>query len=845
MAYGRKEKQFLDALGALFTGAQVEGESGFINLMRIKNRYYENVLPSLLKSVADFADDANFREELFDKLYEFFSRYFCESGSVYFRHIPAFYPARERVYGDGNDMELVWKTRDLYYVKSDYLINSMPVVWHARDGVHRFYFDAGTLEGKQNNERRNFVFEYAGKRMEPAKEVPDLLCKVAVLKVSYAKNGNKTNIEELIKAAVKDEIHLKEENLLHAFAVFRRQTEADFFIHKDAGAFLREQFDIWMYQYMFREESDFDEMRIRQLRQLRDVADNIIEFIAQFENELVRVWQKPKFARNVNYVLTLGKLTAAILQKVAKHKGAAAQTKEWRELKLVGDSFTFADIVKNGALKMPAKKANGVHKNLPLDTRHFKDMETDILACLGNLDESLDGEMIKSDNWQALNTVRDKYRGRIKCIYIDPPFNLDSSDQFDYRTNYKDANWATMLENRLMLARDFLAEDGAIFVRCDYNGNWIVRCLLDKVFGRDNFKNEISLSRGSTPKGEFNKMETGYDTMYFYARHFESCAFRAPKIKRENRNWQEMHLPSERSEDKLRFRFFNGEKRYPPKGRHWALCQEAINERLQNGNARINPDREYIDTEGNKVVGMPEALQSEFQRKDANWTDIVGYSSTISHMLGKVFSTENAELLLARVIDSAAAQDNICLDFFSGSGTTQAVAQKLGRKWLGVEMGEHFDTVIIPRLKKVLAGHQSGISKETEYQGGGAFKYYALEQYEETLKTMRYQDGELIDADLQKSPFSQYVFMTDAKQTYAVSATGKDKKAKLNLSALYKDINLAETIANAIGSPLRRRTSDTAVYANGETQKIVPDTMTESEKADLIKRLRPYLWWGE
>ena len=109
---------------------------------------------------------------------------------------------------------------------------------------------------------------------------------------------------------------------------------------------------------------------------------------------------------------------------------------------------------------------------------------------MGDLDTALDGELVHSENYQALNTLLPKYKERVKCIYIDPPFNLDGSDRFDYRTNYKDSCWATMLENRLRLAKIHLSDDGAIFVRCDYNGNWIVRCLLENIY-KGNFMNEV------------------------------------------------------------------------------------------------------------------------------------------------------------------------------------------------------------------------------------------------------------------------------------------------------------------------------------------------------------------
>ena len=160
-----KENRFLEALQALFTGAEVEGESGFINLMRIKQEYFKSIRPKLMEEIdARTEKDTAFREELFDKLYTFFSRYFCESGSIYFRHLPAFSKIYERVYTGDEDVALSWKTRMLYYVKSDILVRSMPVKLEDRENPSRkrlFYFDASQIEHKRNNEQREFVFEFA------------------------------------------------------------------------------------------------------------------------------------------------------------------------------------------------------------------------------------------------------------------------------------------------------------------------------------------------------------------------------------------------------------------------------------------------------------------------------------------------------------------------------------------------------------------------------------------------------------------------------------------------------------------------------------------------------------
>lgn len=168
---------------------------------------------------------------------------------------------------------------------------------------------------------------------------------------------------------------------------------------------------------------------------------------------------------------------------------------------------------------------------MPIDTKYFKDLELDILDLFDNLDEVLDGRLIHSENYQALNTLLPKYKEKVQTIYIDPPFNLDSSDQFMYRTNYKDASWATLLENRIRLAREWLEDSGSIFVRFDYNGNWIVRPLLNDIFGEENFRNEIIINRSFRPTEEINRYHTSHDTLYFFSKS-ESYFFKAA-VKKE------------------------------------------------------------------------------------------------------------------------------------------------------------------------------------------------------------------------------------------------------------------------------------------------------------------------
>ena len=815
---GKHEKQFMDALSALFTGADVEGDSGFVNLMQIKKQHFDAVRDSLSEKIQQVAPEGDpFREELFDKLHHFFSRHFCEgSGSVYFRDLRAADRIYDRVFADGCDVALAWKTRNLFYVKSDRVIKSIPVEFtNDRGIVCRFFFNADNTQSRRANERREFVFTLAG-----VKNTGDGQPR-AEFSVEYSERARTTKIPDILaqlKESGGQTAAYREEDLQRAFSVFRRQSETDFFIHQNAGEFLREQLHLWTAQYLFTDKTKFTEKRVRQLKGLREVADDIIEFIAQFEDELARVWRKPKFVLRANYVVTLDRLQTALPRILKCAKGVKAQTAEWRELELVPDGFNMRDLLKS----LPPQ-----FRFLPLDTRHFKEAEGEILNALGDLDSALDGELIRGDNWQALNTIREKYKGKVKCIYIDPPFNLASSDQFDYRTNYKDACWATMLENRLTLARDFLADDGGIFVRCDYNGNWIVRCLMDCIFGADNMRNEIIVKRTRTLKGESKRFATSQDSLFLYSKNLPEFKFFGYRIlKPENEwRWVDMHLPGSRKDEELLYRNFFGKRIKAPNGRRWTLGQDALDNAISKGLVKMDED-----------TGEPKFL-TKYETLGTDWMDISGYAKHWN------FTTENSEPLLERCSSSISRAGDLCIDFFAGSGTTLAVAQKLGRKWVGVEMGAHFDTVILPRMKKVLFGAQSGISGETDYAGGGAFMYCEMEQYEDTLRGMSYKGSSPVLVDGRRGIGGQYVFLSDEKLSGVASLSGGD--LSLDLGRLPSGLSLAETLANARGSFLRKFEGGRAILSDGSEWKLNAEEMTEEEKTDFLRVLRPYLWWGE
>ncbi len=797
-----KEQKFYKALQDVFIGAKIEGEGGFVNLMRIKSNYYRKIEDILKKDIEmALKSHSKFKDELFDKLYSFFNRYFTESGSIYFNSTPFHNNIYEKVYTDEKDVILFWKTQMLYYVKTDRIFRSLPVEF---DGF-KFYFDASKIEAKKANEKRSLVFELSKVREDGT----------IIFGVQYSERGAKTKQDEILKAIKRKGIAITEEQLERAFRVFEKQSEVDFFINKNAKAFLREQFKLWSYQYFWEGAKEWGADRVNQLQILKDIAFKIIDFISQFEDELVKIWNKPKFVKNSNYVITIDRIKdKKLVEKIKKHKNFSKQIKEWKELGIDKDN-----------------------PKAPIDTKYFKDLKLEILGQFNDLDKSLDGWLIKSENYQALNTILPKFKEKVQTIYIDPPFNLDSSDQFLYRTNYKDANWATLLENRLKLAEDILDKKGSLFVRCDYNGNWIVRCLMNQIFGEENFRNEIVINKSIRIKTEGTKFPTWHDSFYFYSKNNKNQFFKHVTKQRKGEEWRSIDTEGESWEvirkDLLNL-FSKKNVKINEKGNYITKARIILGKEVLPREGRRFPSQKTIEElEEQRRIRLndnnnPQMLKpSEIYLTD-NWSDIYGYASKWD------FSTENSELGIKRSIESTSKNDDLIFDFFLGSGATTAVAHKLGRKWIGVEMGEHFYSIVLPRMKKVLAYDKSGISKEVkEYQGGGFFKYYELEQYEEALSNCKYEESDLFNLP-SKTPYQEYVFMKDEKMLKALEIDYKKEKVKVNLSKLYPNIDIAETLSNLTGKWIKKVNDAEIEFEDG----------TKINVKDLdYKLIKPLIWW--
>ncbi len=798
------EAQFYEVLENLFIGVKIEDQpqslldpnaravkNGMINLMKAKSQYYQNKKQELEKLINLKCQNNNdFKEELFDKLYSFFKRYFSANGGIYFNDTPLY----DSLYTKSDyekcslkkDTALFYKTKDLYYVKSETIYKDFAF---ELEGI-LFNFDASSLESKKNNEKTDLVFHL---------ENIDQEANTLNFKVTLSSKGTQTKISEILKECSNQGVKLNEEVLKKALVKFKRQGELDFFIHKNALGFLKEQLDLYLFEYLFKEISVFTKERLDEINTIKEVALEVIVLVSEFENELCKIWNKPRFVMNSHFIVSLDKLKAKNydLNKITNHPNYPKQVKEWQDLNLK----TTDNLLEN--------------EYLPLDTIYFKDLEEEIKNQFN--ENEINGTLIKSENYQALNSLKNRYKETMDCIYIDPPFNTGSD--FAYIDRFQDSTWLSLMHNRLELAHNLLSSQGSFYLHLDNNANYLGRILLNDIFGKENFRNEIIWRRKQATSYGDKYFGIVNDTIFLYSKTDKNIFHTIKSLDDENtqkyikerfvfsdkdgRKYMKSPLVNSLNRPNLKY-VFQGINP-PPNG--WLYSQTRMQELFDNNELLIPNDpnariyrKIFLDKyEGQEISNL--------------WLDI----SIVNPMAieQEDFQTQKPEKLLERIIKASSNENSIILDFFAGSGTTCAVAHKLKRKYIGIEMGDHFESVILPRLKKVVGGFKSGAIKE--FNGGGAIKVYELESYEEILRKIKYENND--------KPLAY-------EEQYSDLVECKNDSYTLNIEALKgMGVDIKETLENLHG-----------VGVEFFNEKVVKFKGNDKE-VEILKALKEALIW--
>lgn len=344
--------------------------------------------------------------------------------------------------------------------------------------------------------------------------------------------------------------------------------------------------------------------------------------------------------------------------------------------------------------------------------------------------------IIQGDNLQALKALIPLYGGQVKCIFIDPPYNTQSAFEH-YDDKLEHAQWLSMMYPRLQLLRELLSEDGSIWITLDDNESHYLKVMCDEIFGRKNFVANVVWQHSIQGKNDAKLFSLHHNHLLIYRK---SEAFKRNLLDRESEHninyknpdndpkgaWRAGDFRSPNLRENLKYNVItpSGKVIEPPE-KGWRWSEESFYSKVQTGEITfINDETKilrkiYLSDQDGRV---PETI---WFGKD-NGTTREATNEIKAFNSKELFATPKPEKLIAQILKIATNEGDLVLDSFLGSGTTCAVAHKMNRRYIGIEMGEHARTHVIPRLQAVIDGEQGGISKATSWQGGGGFGFYTL-----------------------------------------------------------------------------------------------------------------------
>lgn len=364
----------------------------------------------------------------------------------------------------------------------------------------------------------------------------------------------------------------------------------------------------------------------------------------------------------------------------------------------------------------------------------------DAASAQGNL-------LIQGDNLEALKALLPFYRGQVKCIFIDPPYNTKSAFEH-YDDNLEHSQWLSMMLPRLQLLRDLLSDDGSIWVTIDDNEGHYLKVLMDEVFGRGNFVANVLWQKKYAVANDHKTIAPMHDHILVYRKTPAWQRNLLPRTEEKDRQYRyedargvfrpDNYTCNKTADERPNLYYpivqpNTGAEVWPSRTRVWSYSQEEHQRHVAEGFIYWGKDgigktpsfKRYRHLLKNDGV-VPQtwwthdfAGHTDGSRKEAR--EVLGTTS-----LTDDFITPKPELLISRILQTATNPGDLVLDSFLGSGTTAAVAHKMGRRWVGIEMGEHAATHCLPRLQKVIDGEQGGISQAVNWQGGGGFRFMRL-----------------------------------------------------------------------------------------------------------------------
>jgi len=773
----------------------------------------------LKAKAAGSQDRQAFETLIFNHLYTFFSRYYQDGDFISKRR----YSKREKyaIPYNGEEVYLYWSNQDQYYIKTsehfrDYSFTVHGITVHFKlraaeveqdnvKGDKRFFLpQLPEIVWEEDASRLVIPFEYRPLTEQEesvfgSKNQQEGIISKALEEIREHFRDNPLALTALMSERRRTGDDQSVSFLEHHLRKYTRRNTSDFFIHKDLRGFLSRELDFYLKNEVLNLDvletagENLAEGWFQVMRVIKTVGSRIIEFLAQIEDFQKMLWQKKKFITETQYCITMGNIDEAFYPEVA---ACESQWEEWKDLFHIDEEQTdlFTQEMDKEEKRIAFLKS---HPTLVLDTKHFdSDFVDRLLASFDDLDAITDGLLIHSENWQALNLLSEKYRAKAQCIYIDPPFN--TGGDFLYIDMFRNSTWLALLEDRIDSSLLLLSQDGNYFIHLDYNSMHYGKMLLLKYFSDIN---ELVFNTNATKDEESGLFSYKSFAAKFVRQH--DTILHAFNV---NNKFVKLWKPN-RNTSKL------------------GLGQLDILSTPKKQNPQSLADfRFYIECYNDDILIQKEMnINEKIYPIGDIWNDIYSFTQSEMRTSENVsFPTQKPENLLRRIIQATTTPKDLIVDFFAGSGTTAAVAHKLRRRYIAVEMGEYFEVIyydydsetrqwvkklgILGRMKNVLhgderfdacgKGRRSTLSKQIGWKGGGVFKYIRLESYEDALNNIEFDDA----AGQPPLPFEDYLIK------YMLKWETRKSETLLNV----------EKLARPFSYKLR-------IYAEGQTGEKVVD----------------------
>lgn len=862
---------------------------------------------------------------VYNHLYTFFNRYWQDGDFISKRR----YSKKERyaIPYNGEEVYLYWANQDQYYVKTgEYFID---YTWKAPNGVN-VHFKLKAADVEQNNvkgEKRFFLPRFQEITWEESSRTLIIPFEFRPLtsqeKISYGQKNQQEAIIQKMLAEISNYLPGRTTDALAALNAEKRRTAAgeiitylehhlrqytrrntsDFFIHKNLKEFLSRELDFYLKNEVLNLEElentgeNLAEGWFQLMRLIKRIGLRIIEFLAQIEDFQKMLWEKKKFITETFYVITVGNIPEAFYPGIAENE---AQWDEWKVMLHIDEEQKDLFTTGKGKIEIRTEFLKA-HPTLPLDTRHFSPEFNDrLLASFDNLDEMIDGLLVHSENWQALNLLKEKYRERVKCIYIDPPYNTGQSEIL-YKNFYKHSSWLSLIEDRLKVGIVLLSSEGMQCTTIDDTEFHRLREVLSQIFGEDNIVGVVAIKNNPSGRSTVKGFSIAHEYAIFSASSENVILGMIPRSEEQLSQYPEedefgkfqwrsflraggandfriarprLHYPLVASGNKIRIpkmewneqtgrweiieTLNNEEEIVRPILNDieytWRLGVESLAARM--GDLRVRKMRDgrisleikfRLDEEG----VLPKTIWNE---KEMNAT---AYGTTIlRHIMGEAQTFSFPKSIYAvemciRICSKSAG--DIVLDYFAGSGTTGHAVINLNRedggrrKFILVEMADYFDTVLLPRLKKVVFSPEwkdgkpkRSTTREEFEHGPRIMKIIRLESYEDALNNLSLDESNAQMAMEFEDYLLKYMLRWESRQSETFLNVEKLSKPfdyclpiKRNGETRVQKVDLPETLAYLIGLDVEKRFSS---ENKGRRYLIYRGTTREGKRTVIIWR---------